>query len=110
MGPATDWDLVCAWGSQQPAAPSPVTAAALTSKMMFRAPALVSFATLATLAAATPWNTPTTTATTTTTITVTATAPATTQTGTTCSTGPVQCCQSTELVRLPSPFHASNID
>ncbi|OSD08046.1 fungal hydrophobin [Trametes coccinea BRFM310] len=60
----------------------------------------VTVASVAVLAVATPnvkrWNTPTSTPTTTKTITVTATAPAVTQPASSCSTGPVQCCDSVE--------------
>ncbi|KAI0360649.1 fungal hydrophobin [Trametes cingulata] len=66
--------------------------------MFARLPALASFASLAVLAVATPapaekrWNTPTPTVT----VTVTAPAPAPTggAGGPTCSTGPIQCCNS----------------
>jgi len=57
--------------------------------------ALIVFSSLALLAVATPWNTPTTTATSTTTITVTAPAPTIT-TASQCPTSEIQCCQSTE--------------
>ncbi|KAH9896895.1 fungal hydrophobin-domain-containing protein [Cubamyces lactineus] len=71
--------------------------------MMFsRLTPFVSVASLAVLAAATPnqkrWDTPTSTVT----VTVTQTAPASSQTPSSCSTGPIQCCNSTEKASSPA--------
>ncbi len=75
----------------------------LTWPTMFaRVPATLSLVSLISLAVATPWNTPTTTPTTTVTVTITSTAPATTVTepASKCTTGPIQCCNSTQKVML----------
>ncbi|KAI0653905.1 fungal hydrophobin-domain-containing protein [Cubamyces menziesii] len=73
-----------------------------TAKMMFtRFTSFVSVASLAALAAATPaqkrWDTPTPTVT----ITVTATPPAATPPASSCSTGPIQCCNSVSQATDP---------
>ncbi|KAJ8487015.1 hypothetical protein ONZ51_g4462 [Trametes cubensis] len=78
-----------------------------TAKMMFtRFTSFVSVASLAALAAATPaqkrWDTPTPTVT----ITVTATPPAATPPASSCSTGPIQCCNSVSQVNAPERFYS----
>ena len=68
--------------------------------MLARASATLSLVSLLTLAVATPWNTPTTSATKTVTVTVTSTAPASTVTepASSCTTGPIQCCDEVQKV------------
>ncbi|TFK87818.1 fungal hydrophobin [Polyporus arcularius HHB13444] len=71
--------------------------------MFARVLATLSLVSLISLAVATPWNTPTTTPATTVTVTITSTAPATTVTepADKCTTGPIQCCESTKEVTDP---------
>ena len=61
--------------------------------------AIVSLASVVTLAAASPWATPTMTATTTQTLTITSLPPESTGAGS-CTTGPIQCCESVATVSL----------
>ncbi|KAH9919983.1 fungal hydrophobin [Epithele typhae] len=69
--------------------------------MMFKTATLITLATFTTLAIATPWNTPTTSATSTVTVTVTETAKGPEPTSS-CTIGPIQCCQSTTAATSPA--------